>query len=256
VGVIDEVVARSYFGNENPLGKLIYFPRIDAQNRYVPFGPQLDEEQAIEIVGVVNDTKESVKARPSRVIYMPIERRGDFGNGLFIRTAGDPADHKAAVLQMLKEFNRDVTVTAWDSIVDRVERSVNQERFLATLLSVFGSLALILAAVGLFGVMAYTVVRRTGEIGIRMALSAKRADVVGMILREVLILVGVGIALGIPTALASRNLLARFLFGLSADDPATIAAVSAILVAVAALAGYIPARRASRVDPLIALRHE
>ncbi|HEV8412074.1 MAG TPA: ABC transporter permease [Bryobacteraceae bacterium] len=256
VGVIDEVVARSYFGSENPLGKIIYFPKVDAQNRYVPFGQQLDEEQGFEIVGVVNDTKESVKVRPARVIYMPIEGRADFGNMLYIRTAGDPYRYKAGILQMLKEFDRDVAVIAWDSIEDRVERSVNQERFLATLLSTFGSLALILAAVGLFGVMAYAVVRRTGEIGIRMALGARRATVVAMVLRESLILTGAGVAIGIIAALASRKLLSGFLFGLTANDPTTIATASAILLGVAALAGYVPAYRASRVDPLIALRHE
>ncbi|MBZ5633315.1 MAG: ABC transporter permease [Acidobacteriia bacterium] len=256
VGVIDEVVARSYFGSENPLGKIIYLPKVDAQSRYLPFGPQLDEEQGFEIVGVVNDTKESVKVRPARVVYMPIERRDDFGNMLYVRTTGDPHRYKAAILQMLKEFNRDVAVTAWDSIEDRVERSVNQERFLATLLSTFGSLALILAAVGLFGVMAYAVVRRTGEIGIRMALGARRETVVAMVLRESLLLTGAGVAVGIIAALASRKLLSGFLFGLTANDPATIATVSAILLGVALLAGYVPACRASRIDPLIALRHE
>jgi predicted permease len=256
VGVINENIARAYFGNENPLGKLIYFPKIDSQRRYVPFGPVLDPAQAIEIVGVVADTKESFKANPIRMIYMPNEERSEFGNTLYVRTAGDPDRYKPAIVQALREFNQEVSVSAITSLDERVELSVGEERLLGRLLSVFGLLALVLASVGLFGVMAYSVVRRTAEIGVRMALGARRSGVVVMILREAGILALGGIALGIPAVFASKRLLSRFLFGLTATDPTTLASVAVGLMIVAVLAGYVPAWRASRVDPLIALRHE
>jgi len=256
VGVINDVVARYYFGDKDPLRKFIYFPKIDAQNRYVPFGTQLDEEQGIEIVGVVRDTREFLRAAPARMIYMPLERRNDFGDALYVRTSGDADLYGTRVLQTLREFNQDLAVTSMTTIDAWAERALGEERLLARLLSIFGSLALVLAAVGLFGVMAYAVVRRTSEIGIRMALGAKRTSVVAMILREAIMLAIAGIVLGIPAAIASARIVSGFLYGLKATDPATITAVAFILLAVAAIAGYLPARQASKVDPLIALRHE
>jgi predicted permease len=256
VGVINEVVARAYFGDDNPLGKLIYFPKIDSQNRYVPFGPQLDLEQAIEIVGVVADTKESVQEAPIRMVYMPIDGRPEFGNAVYVRTTGNPVLHENEILQALREFNKDVSVTSMTTLDKWIEGLLGEQRLLARLLAVFGTLALILAAVGLFGVMAYAVARRTAEIGVRMALGARRSGVVVMILREAGTLAIAGIALGVPAVIASARLLSKFLFGLKATDPATIVLVSVGLLFVAVVAGYLPARRAAKVDPLVALRHD
>jgi ABC-type antimicrobial peptide transport system permease subunit len=131
-----------------------------------------------------------------------------------------------------------------------------QERLTATLSGVFGALAILLACLGLYGLMAYTVVRRTNEIGIRLALGATRADVLGMILHESLVLVAIGIAIGLPATNVATRLISARLFGVTPTDPLTIAAAAALMLAVAAVAGFLPARRASRVDPMRALRNE
>ena len=130
------------------------------------------------------------------------------------------------------------------------------ERLVATLSTLFGLLALALACVGLYGIMAYSVARRTNEIGIRMALGAQQADVLWMVLKDALVMVGIGLAIGIPTALASSRVISSLLFGLSAHDPWTIAAASVVLLGVALFAGYLPARRATKVDPMVALHYE
>jgi ABC-type antimicrobial peptide transport system permease subunit len=139
---------------------------------------------------------------------------------------------------------------------EQIDRSLVTERMVAMLSTVFGVIATVLATVGLYGVMAYTVARKTREIGIRMALGAFSKDVVTMVMREVLVLIGAGIAIGMGAALLLTRFIENQLFGLATNDPATLAAATGILLAVASLAGYIPARRASRVDPIRALRYE
>ena len=255
VGVINEALARHYFGNGNPIGQMIYVPKIDAQNRYIPFGTQLDPEQGFEIIGVVRDTRNGLREEPVGMMYRPLPST-DFATALYVRTTSEAELHTGPILQILREFNQQVAITEMISVDRRVEQSADEERFLVRLLSTFGSLALILAGVGLFGVLSYAVVRRTSEIGIRMALGAQRSGVVGMILRETLVLVLAGIALGIPAALASARTIGQFVYGLSPSDPATIIGVSGILMGVAMLAGFVPAHRASKVDPMMALRAE
>jgi ABC-type antimicrobial peptide transport system permease subunit len=142
------------------------------------------------------------------------------------------------------------------TLEDQVNRTLTDERLIAKLLSFFGALALLLACVGLYGLMSYAVVRRTREIGIRMALGAQRAAMLRMVLRETMLLVGIGIALGVPVALAATRLVEKYLFGLKPTDPATIMMAALLMLAVALLAGYLPARRASRTDPTVALRYE
>ena len=139
---------------------------------------------------------------------------------------------------------------------DIIEASVAQPRFRTFLLGLFGAMALVLAATGIFGVISYSVSRRTNEIGIRVALGASRGTILRMVLRETLVLTFAGLAVGLPCALAASRLLGNMLFGVSASDPATLAIVAITLAAVAALAGYVPARRAMRVDPMVALRYE
>jgi ABC-type antimicrobial peptide transport system permease subunit len=141
-------------------------------------------------------------------------------------------------------------------MADQFDNNIAQERMLTTLGGFFGVLALLLAAVGLYGVMAHAVARRAKEIGIRMALGARAGEVLWLILRETILMVGIGASIGIPAALALTRLLTSFLYGLTPQDPLSIAASTAILLATTALAGYIPARRATRVDPMIALRYE
>jgi ABC-type antimicrobial peptide transport system permease subunit len=140
--------------------------------------------------------------------------------------------------------------------MEQIEGRIGQERLFAQAYALFGGLALAVAAVGLFGVMSYSVARRVNEIGVRMALGARSLDVVRMILGESIVLVAAGVAVGITTALASSQLIAALLFGLQPNDPATIGLAVLVLLAVSALAGYLPARRAARVDPMVALRAE
>ena len=141
-------------------------------------------------------------------------------------------------------------------LATQVDESLNRERLLATLSGFFGALALLLATIGLYGVMSYNVARRRNEIGIRMALGAEQQRVLGMVLREVGVLIGIGLAIGISAALATTRLLESFLYGIKSNDPATLSFAAGVLALVAAIAGYLPARRASRLDPMAALREE
>jgi ABC-type antimicrobial peptide transport system permease subunit len=141
-------------------------------------------------------------------------------------------------------------------VVETVDRSILRERVFAILSAFFGGLALLLAGIGLYGLMAYNVSRRTQEIGVRLALGAARNNVLSMILRETLGLTGIGVALGLACSLAASQVVANMLYGVSAQDPAALAAAAAVLIAVAAVAGWTPARRAMRVDPMVALRYE
>jgi ABC-type antimicrobial peptide transport system permease subunit len=161
----------------------------------------------------------------------------------------------AAIRHEVREFGRDIPVET-STLIDAVNETLTQERLVAMLSSFFGLLALLLVSVGLYGVMSYTVTRRTAEIGIRMALGARRADVLWLVLRETLVLLLAGAALGLPAALGAGRLISSMLFGLTPADSVTIVAAVAFLLAVATLAGYLPARRASRIDPMTALRYE
>jgi ABC-type antimicrobial peptide transport system permease subunit len=147
-------------------------------------------------------------------------------------------------------------ITGARTLDEQVDQSLLQERLVSTLASIFSFLALLLACLGLYGLMAYTVVRKTNDIGIRMALGAARNDVVWMILRETLLLTVIGICIGLPVAFVSTHLLASMLFGVKPDDPVSILAAMLVMITVALFAGYLPARRASRIDPTIALRFE
>jgi putative ABC transport system permease protein len=153
-------------------------------------------------------------------------------------------------------MDQDLPVTDVAMMPDIIEASVAQPKFGTFLLGLFAAMALVLAATGIFGVVSYSVSQRTREIGIRMALGASRGGILRMVLREILVLTFAGLAVGVPSALAASHLVGHMLFGVSANDPATLAAVAFALAAVAALAGYVPARRAMRVDPMIALRYE
>jgi putative ABC transport system permease protein len=153
-------------------------------------------------------------------------------------------------------MDKDVPVTDVQTMPDIMETSLAQPRFRTLLLGVFAAMALVLAATGIFGVISYSVSCRTNEIGVRVALGASSAAILGMVLRETLLVALAGLALGLPSALAASRVVGHMLFGVSANDPATLAAVALTLAAVAALAGYVPARRAMRVDPMVALRYE
>ncbi len=251
VAVINETMARQFFGDDNPLGKRIRFPGYPDKN-----------SEPFEIVGVVKDAKYlSLREKTPRIIYFPfLQIPNEFGSTFQLRAIGDQAGHASAIRRVVQELDPKVQTLNLRTMNDVVNESLAQERFVAQLAGFFSLFALILACIGLYGVMSYTVTRRTREIGIRMALGAQGSDVLRMVLRETMLLVVTGMAIGLAAALATtkliESLLSDLLFGLEATDPLTIALATLSLLAVAALAGWLPARRAARVDPLVALRHD
>jgi len=244
--IINESLARHLFGGANPVG------------RHLSFDDTYSAESAVEIVGVVKDVHHgSVRhADDMGAIYMPSWSHGAEARYLAVRVAGSTTPVIAAIQRQLREMDPNVPLLRSDSMEDSVNANLKHERMIAYLCGCFGGLALTLAAVGLYGVMAYAVAQRTREVGIRMALGARRLDVIGMIVREALVPVLFGVAIGISGALAATRVVASLLFGVAPRDPLSFILAVWAMLAVAALAAAIPARRASRVDPAIALRYE
>jgi predicted permease len=248
VAVINATMAHDFFGDQNPIG------------RRFGFGDNPKHSGDIEIVGVAADAKYSnLRQKPEPMAFLPCLQ--DQGNAAYVwevelRTVGDPRSAAAAVRSALAGIDKGLPATKLKTLSEQVDDSLEQERTISELSSFFGLLALTLACVGLYGVMAYMVARRTSEMGIRMALGARSRDVLRSVLREGLFLVLAGIAVGIPAAIGAGHLISSMLFGLTPSDPVTISLATLLLVAVAVLAGYLPARRASRVDPMVALRYE
>jgi ABC-type antimicrobial peptide transport system permease subunit len=189
-------------------------------------------------------------------MYVPyVQTR--LGNAVFeVRTIGAPTGVTASVRETVRQIDPNLPIMDVSTQLEQVERRFVQEKLFAQAYALFGGLALVLAAVGLFGLMSYNVARRTNEIGIRMALGAQRHDVLRMVMRESMLLVVVGVAIGLGAALAAGGLVKSMLFGLPPRDAWTFGAAIGVMVFVSALAGYLPARRASRVDPMVALHYE
>jgi predicted permease len=244
VAVINESAARLVFGDENPLGRRM--------------GGSLETNGEFEIVGVIRDTKYADLRAPAPPTwydsYLQVPLRG--GMQFVVRTATDPAAFTASVRAAVRRVDNTLPITNMSTQTERIETRVGQERLFANAYSLFGGLALVLACIGLFGVMSYNVARRTNEIGIRMALGARTLDVTRMVLNECWLLIAVGVALGVATALAAGRLIRQVLFGLEPTDLTTLVGAATLIAVVATLAGFLPARRASRVDPLVALRRE
>jgi predicted permease len=245
VSLISETMARIYFPNKNPLGKQIVFG----------FPPDIGA--AREIVGVVGDVRDVALGQdPGAMMYVPYAQAPFWGANVVVKSTLSAASVASAIRRDVQQIDKDLPVTDVAMMKDSIDATVAQPRFRTFLLGLFAAMALVLAATGIFGVISYSVSRRTNEIGIRVALGASRITILRMVLRETLVLTCAGLALGVPTALAASHLLGHMLFNVSANDPATLGAVAFTLAFVAAIAGYIPARRAMRVDPMVALRHE
>ena len=190
-------------------------------------------------------------------MYLTYEQASFFApRYLVVKTEGDPAALAGTVRKTVWEVDRDQPVSDINTMEGVLSESIARQRFSTLLLGVFAGVALALAAVGIYGVMSYSMAQRTREIGIRMALGAQKWDVLKLAVGQGLKLVAVGVAIGLAGALALTRVMSSLLFGISATDPATLVTISLVLVAVALLASYLPARRASKVDPLIALRYE
>jgi predicted permease len=249
VALISEFVARTLWPNENPLGK-----RITLEDNPKP-------QDWLTVVGVVDDVNQkSLTEKPHPAIYQPYQqvRRPFFLSHMTfaVRTAANMQGVATAMRSVLQEVDRDQPVQSIAAMTDLLDATTAEPWFQARLISVFSILALLLSAIGIYGVLAYAVTERTREIGIRMALGAEKSDITRMVLKRSLLLAAAGVALGIAGALAVTRVLTKFLFDVKPTDPATFAMVAAALVAVALLAGLLPARRATRVDPLVALRWE
>jgi predicted lysophospholipase L1 biosynthesis ABC-type transport system permease subunit len=217
--------------------------------------PKNSEE--IEVIGVVADAKYQSLDEPAQpMAYYVHSQRFDYLNNFAVRVSGDPGPILPAIRQAIKDASRNLPIDEVATLADHVERSVAQQTLVARLAAFFGAVALLLACIGLYGLMSYAVARRTNEMGIRLALGAQPGAVRRMVLGEGLVLVTIGLVLGLAAAWAATRLLTGLLFGLSPGDPSTIATATVLLALVAAVAVYWPARRASRVDPLVALREE
>jgi ABC-type antimicrobial peptide transport system permease subunit len=175
---------------------------------------------------------------------------------LALRTAGDPIGLSDAVRNEIKNYNSAIPVDMVRTLDRLIDSTISNEIIIAKLSSFFGILALVLASIGLYGVMSYTIAGRTRELGVRIALGAQRADVLRMVLKEAMLLVLIGIAIGVPASFISSRVISSMLYGLKPHDPIAMVIVIALLAAVGAFAGFIPARRATKVDPIVALRYE
>jgi ABC-type lipoprotein release transport system permease subunit len=235
---------------------VIYFPKLDEQRRYLPFPDQFDRRDGAEIVGVVRDTKyDHLREVPVRMAYLPIARAGRGVGVIAVRAAGDPQALADPVRRAVTRVHPDLTATI-TTLEDDIRETLAQERLVARLLTFFGAIAILLACIGVYGIVAYTVVRRMNEIGIRIALGARRRQVVKMVAAYALRLTAIGIPLGLAAALGTTRLLSALLFGLTPTDSMTMALAAVVMLAIALLAATIPAVRAARMNPVVALRSE
>ena len=246
VVVISEGMAKRYWPGQDPIGK-----------RISPGDPEKPEDW-LQIVGVVNDVRQyQLDAQPKPQMYLTYAQVGFYApRDLVVKTDVDPASLAATVRRAVWEIDKDQPVSDISTMRVILNESITKQRFSMLLFAIFAGLAMLLAAVGIYGVMSYSVAQRRSEIGIRMALGAQKFDVLKLTIGEGLKLVLIGIGLGLIGAFLLTRLMSSLLFGITATDPLTFAAISVVLVAVALIASYVPARRATKVDPLVALRYE
>ncbi|MGH9824533.1 MAG: FtsX-like permease family protein, partial [Blastocatellia bacterium] len=245
VAIVNESLAKRFFPNQSPVGKHIYD------------GDKVDPAKSFEIIGVVKDSKYfGVREAVESMIYVPVWRFGSDAETLCVRSNGNPAQLLGAIRQEVAGIDPAIPVLNSITMEDQFDNSISQERVVTTLCSFFGILAVMLAAIGLYGVVAHSVTRRYREIGIRVALGAKSGRVVWLVLRDMALMLFIGAAIGVAAALAVTRLVSSFLYGLTPQDPLSVILAIAGLAVVTLIAGYVPARRATRIEPMVALRYE
>ncbi|MDQ2855530.1 MAG: ABC transporter permease, partial [Acidobacteriota bacterium] len=247
VVLINETLRRRFFAGEDPIGKRL--------NLNLTLDSKPDWTQ---IVGVVADVKYNGLADEVQpAIYQPTTQEPTWGGALVIKTnLSDPLSLTAAVRNEIKKLDPDLPVTQVATMQQHLSKAVSQPRFRTTLIALFAVVALLLACVGIYGVISYSVTQRTHEIGIRMALGARTGDVLRMIIRQAIVLAVAGVTIGLAASFAITRLMSNLLFDVKATDPLIFVATALVLTATALIASYLPARRAARVDPLVALRYE
>jgi putative ABC transport system permease protein len=249
VALVNDKLARQYWPNEDPVGKRFMWGRFNPASKDAP--------KWITVVGVVGDTKMYGLANPSRLeVYAPLQQDAETDMDLLVKSQLDPSALTSEIRGVVASVDKDQPIFAIATMNKIVSDGVSAPRLTLVLLGLFSALALILAAIGIYGVISYSVAQRTHEIGVRMTLGAQRLDILRMVLGQGGKIALVGIVIGMVAAFGLTRLMSGLLFSVSAGDPATFAAVAALLVLVAIFACYIPARRAIRVDPMVALRYE
>jgi putative ABC transport system permease protein len=248
VMVVNRRLAEQFWPGEDPTGKRIKIGPVDSPNQWA------------SVAGVVGDVRQGgLYGEQDLEIYVPYtqERRGFTApRDLVVRTSGDPGSLAGAVRQAVWAVDKDQPISNVRTMDQVLAASVSRERFQMLLLALFAALALVLACVGLYGVISYAVVQRTHEIGVRMALGAQAGDVLRLVINQGMLLTFIGLVIGIAGAFAVTRVMTEILYGVTATDPLTFAGVPIVLGVIALLACYIPARRATKVDPLVALRYE
>jgi predicted permease len=255
--IVNQTFAKKYWPKGDPIGQRITIGK--------GLGPQF-EEPTRQIVGIVGDVRENgLKGVDAAVMYIPqtqvAEGLTKLANSIIplswiIQTAGDPSSLSAAIQHEMQSVDSQLAASKVRGMDQVISESTARQNFNMLLLTIFAGLALLLAAIGIYGLMSYTVEQRTQEIGIRMALGAARGDMLKLVVRQGMLLSGIGVVIGLAASFGLNRFLGTLLFGVKATDPITYAAVAAILISVALLATYIPARRATQIDPMIALRYE
>ena len=249
--VMNERLAKRYFEKEDPIGQRILIQEI------IPGKTELGPDVSWEVVGVIGDEKIGGPADDrSAGVYVSNEQSPVYGMVLNVRTAVDPLTLQTAITAAIRGVNKDQAISDIRTLEQIKSQSMGGRRVPSVLLGIFGAVALVLAGIGIYGVISYSVAQRTREIGIRAALGASDRMLLRLVLDRGVVLTGVGLVIGTAGAFALTRLMAGLLFGVGARDPMTMVSVAVVLASVAMLASYVPARRAMKVDPIVALRYE